>query len=69
MSQQDLDLWQDGQGASGYTGLTLHAKPAGEPWASVTLVGYTSADLTNGRLSVSFGSVGGSNYMYVHANA
>ncbi|MBV8400177.1 MAG: hypothetical protein JOZ17_15770 [Acetobacteraceae bacterium] len=69
VTEQDVNIWQDNQGASGYTGLTLHTKPAGEPWASVTLVGYTSTDLTNGRLSVSFGSVGGSAYMYVHANS
>ncbi|MBV8930340.1 MAG: trypsin-like serine protease, partial [Mycobacteriaceae bacterium] len=47
--------WQDQQGASGYTGLTLHATDAGKPEASLTVVGYTSADLGNGRLGVSFG--------------
>jgi len=63
--------WADGQGAAGYTGLTLHATATGKPTASLTLAGYTSADLTNGRLSVSFGTdpASGSAYMYVHGNS
>jgi len=67
--------WADGQGAAGYTGLTLHATAVGAPVASLTLTGLSSADLTNGRLSVSFGSttaaagVAGSPYLYIHANA
>jgi Ca2+-binding RTX toxin-like protein len=60
--------WADGQGATGYTGLTLHATEAGQPTASLTLVGLTTADLSNGRLSVSYGTTGGSPYAYVHAN-
>jgi hypothetical protein len=66
--------WADNQGASGFTGLTLHAVATGQPIASLTLVGYTSADLNNGRLSVSFGTtdasggVAGSTYMFVKAN-
>jgi hypothetical protein len=65
--------WVDGQGASGYTGLTLHATAAGVPTASLTLAGFTSADLTDGKLSASFGTtaatngVPGSAYMYIHA--
>jgi hypothetical protein len=63
--------WVDGQGATGYTGLTLHATAAGVPTASLTLAGFTSADMNDGNLTVSFGttaasgSVAGSNYMYV----
>ena len=66
--------WVDGQGATGYTGLTLHATAPGVPTASVTLAGLTSADVTNGTLTVSFGTtaaidgVPGSAYMYVHDN-
>ena len=66
--------WVDGQGAAGYTGLTLHATAAGQPTASLTLAGFSAADLTNGALSVSFGTtaatggVAGSTYMYVHGN-
>ncbi|MBV9249201.1 MAG: trypsin-like serine protease [Acetobacteraceae bacterium] len=71
VTPQDFSLaWADGQGAAGYTGLTLHAAASGQPTASLTLAGYTQADLTNGRLSVSFGtdSASGSAYMYVHGN-
>jgi Ca2+-binding RTX toxin-like protein len=65
--------WVDGQGAAGYTGLTLHATASGKPTASLTLVGYTSADLTDGKLTVSYGTtaasggVAGSAYMYIQA--
>jgi beta-glucanase (GH16 family) len=72
VTPQDFGLnWVDGQGASGYTGLTLHATESGAPTASLTLVGYTTADLQSGRLSVSFGTdpASGSNYMYVHDNS
>ncbi len=70
VTPQDFGFnWVDGQGATGYTGLTLHATASGQPMASLTLAGYTSADLSDGRLSVSFGSVGGSAYMYVHENS
>jgi Ca2+-binding RTX toxin-like protein len=65
--------WVDGQGATGYTGLTLHATASGVPTASLTLVGFTSADLADGKLSITFGTtaasggVAGSSYMYIHA--
>jgi Ca2+-binding RTX toxin-like protein len=70
VAPQDFGLtWMDGQGTAGFTGLTLHATAAGQPTASLTLAGYTSADLGDGRLSVSFGAdpSSGSAYMYVHA--
>ena len=66
--------WVNGQGAAGYTGLTLHATAAGVPTASLTLAGLTSADLTNGTLTVSYGTTAatsgapGSTYMYIHNN-
>ena len=70
VTPQDNTLdWADGQGAAGYTGLTLHAMAPGQPTASLTLVGFTQADLHDGRLSVSFGSSNGSSYMYVHDNS
>ena len=70
VTPQDFSLtWVDGQGATGYTGLTLHATSAGKPTASLTLAGFSQADVTSGRLSVSFGTVGGSVYMYVHGNS
>jgi Ca2+-binding RTX toxin-like protein len=61
--------WTNAQGAAGYTGLTLHATSANAPTASLTLAGYSMADLHDGRLSTTFGSVGGSPYLYVVANS
>lgn len=66
--------WADSQGATGYTGLTLHATAAGVPAAALTLVGFTTADLTNNRLSITFGtnpatsSAPANTFMYIHAN-
>jgi Ca2+-binding RTX toxin-like protein len=71
VTPQDFQLaWADGQGAAGYTGLTAHFTAAGHATASLTLSGYTSADLTNGKLGVVFGTdpASGSPFMYVHAN-
>jgi V8-like Glu-specific endopeptidase len=61
--------WVDGQGASGYLGLSLHVTDPNTPTASLTLTGYSMADLTNGRLSVSYGTdtASGSAYMSVTA--
>jgi Ca2+-binding RTX toxin-like protein len=61
--------WADGQGAAGYTGLTLTATAPGQPAALLTLAGFSQADLASGRLSISYGTSGGSPYMYVHANS
>lgn len=58
--------WEDGQGASGYTGLTLHATAPNAPTASLTLNGFSKADLLNGQLSIVYGSSNGSSYMFVH---
>jgi phospholipase/lecithinase/hemolysin len=72
VTPQDFDLaWVDGQGAAGFTGLTLHATASGMPTASLTLAGYTQADMVSGRLSVLFGTdpASGSAYMYVHGNS
>jgi hypothetical protein len=71
VTPQDFTFaWVDEQGAAGFTGLTLHATAAGKPTASLTLAGFTTSDLSNGRLSVSFGNdpVSGSNFMFVHGN-
>jgi hypothetical protein len=74
VTPSDFNLsWLDGQGAVGYTGLTLNATSPGKSNASVTMVGFSSADLTNGRLAITYGStaadngVPGSSFMYVHA--
>jgi Ca2+-binding RTX toxin-like protein len=65
----------DNQGAEGAKGLDLLFSKAGQPDVSFVLAGYSSADLTNGRLSLSYGHTGdwhgnaGSDYLTVHANA
>jgi Ca2+-binding RTX toxin-like protein len=72
VTPRDFGLdWADGQGAAGFTGLTLHATAASKPTASLTLAGYSQADMANGRLSVSFGNdpASGSAYMSIHANS
>src|SRR5271165_3490503 len=69
VSLSDFDLtWQDGQGATGHTGLTLHAETTGHPTASLTLAGLTGAALIDGQLTVSYGTSGGSPYLYIHDN-
>ena len=58
--------WVDNQGTAGATGLTLHATQAGAPQASFTLAGYTTADLSNGRLGLVYGTEpDGTPYLYV----
>jgi RTX calcium-binding nonapeptide repeat (4 copies) len=72
VTPSDFSLaWVDGQGAAGFTGLTLHATAAGRPTASLTLAGFSRADMASGRVSVSFGAdpASGSAYVYVHANS
>lgn len=63
--------WSNGNGAVGATGLTLTGLATGRPEVLLTLAGFTQTDLTNGRLTVSFGTetVSGSSYMNIHANA
>ena len=60
--------WVNDEGAAGFTGLTLHVTAPGRPTASLTLAGFSTADLTNGRLSTTFGAVDGNSYMYVHGD-
>jgi Ca2+-binding RTX toxin-like protein len=72
VTPKDFNLaWTNGDGAAGFTGLTLDATAAGKPAASFTIAGYTTADLGNGRLSVNFGTdaASGSSYMNIHANS
>ena len=59
--------WIDGQGAATATGLTLHATAAARPTGSLTLSGYTTDDLTNGRLLASFGTIEGNDYLFIRA--
>lgn len=70
VTANDFKNWVDGQGATGFTGLTTHI-PIGTNGltASLTLAGFTTTDLSNGRLSVSFGNeTDGTPFMLVHAN-
>jgi len=61
--------YEDGQGAAGATGLTLHAIASNKPIASMTLAGYSKSDMDRGRLGVSFGTEpNGDNYMYIKGN-
>jgi probable HAF family extracellular repeat protein len=63
----------DNQGAAGYKGLTLHITAADRPTASVTLTGYSTADIGQ-RLSISYGvspdtpGLAGSTYMAITAH-
>jgi hypothetical protein len=62
--------WVNGQGATGFTGLTLHVTAPGVPTASLTLPGFSTADLSNGRISTSWGTESdGTPYLYVHDNS
>jgi Ca2+-binding RTX toxin-like protein len=57
ITQSGFDTsWVDGQGATGYTGLTLHVTGGGHPTASLTLAGFSTADLSNGRISTTWGT-------------
>jgi hypothetical protein len=49
----------------------LHATAAGKPTASLTLAAFTTDDMNNGRISVTFGrdSASGSSFMNVHSNS
>lgn len=59
--------WRDGLGAPGYEGLTLLSRMPGGPLATTTLSGYTRADLDNGRLVTSFGTVDDTPYFSIQA--
>jgi Ca2+-binding RTX toxin-like protein len=70
VTPKDFNLQHtDNAGAAGFTGLTLSATAAGKPDANLTLSGFTTADLTNGKLSVGYGTdpASGSNYMLIQA--
>jgi len=67
--------WLNSDGAPGFTGLTLHATANGKPEASLTLTGYTLADMSNGKLSITFATemdntpFNGSPEMIIFANS
>ncbi len=64
----------DNQGAAGFLGLDYIFTAPGHIDTSFVLAGYTSADLTNGRLTASYGTTAdlpglpGSRYLTIHAN-
>ena len=58
--------WTDNEGAPGDTGLTLHAAAPGRPVASLTLAGFTTADLA-GRVQAGFGGTGADQFLNVRA--
>ncbi len=66
--------WVNNEGAATAKGLTGTLNGAGTSTAKVTLAGLTTADLTNGTLSISYGKTAdlpglpGSNYMLIHMN-
>jgi Ca2+-binding RTX toxin-like protein len=69
LTPQQTLLMEDNQGAVGYTGLTLYAQqPGSDQFAAATLSGYAKSDLTNGRLTETFGSSGGDNYMLLQGH-
>lgn len=75
VTQQDFSLlWLDNQGAVGATGLTGVLTESGHAPVGFTLAGLSSADLGNGKLSISYGKTAdqpglpGSSYMLIHAN-
>lgn len=58
----------DNDGAVGFKGLTFHATATGKPEASLTLAGFTQADLTSGKLTKAFGNeADGTPFLVVHA--
>jgi hypothetical protein len=61
--------WFDNQGAPGYSGLTFHDVSPNQPTESLTLSGYSTADLSNGHLSVQFASqADGTRFMHIIAS-
>jgi hypothetical protein len=64
----------DNQGAANAKGLDFGFSAAGHANANIVLAGYSSADLSNGRLTVTYGTtpdtpgVPGSQYMNIHGN-
>jgi V8-like Glu-specific endopeptidase len=58
--------WANNEGASGYSGLTLHAETVNGTSASLTLDGYSQTDLSDGRLAIAFGTNSALGaYMYI----
>jgi hypothetical protein len=75
ITQADFTLnWVDNEGASNAKGLTGTLNGAGTSTCEITLAGLTTANLSDGTLSISYGKTAdmpnlpGSYYMLIHAN-
>ena len=75
LPQQFNITWLANQGASGFQGLTGVYTTVNGHLAAVTLAGYTMADLTNGHLTMSRGTIAavpavsvGSAYLHIQAS-
>ncbi|HQT76295.1 MAG TPA: hypothetical protein PLD10_04515 [Rhodopila sp.] len=69
LSDFTVNLYND-VGAPGYTGLAFALSSPGHPTVNLVLSGYSTADLTNGRLSQAFGTVtdpSATPYLTIHA--
>ena len=64
-----LDWIGDTQGATGFTGLTGVFVPtsATQHEAAVTLAGFKMADLTDGKLAITYDTINGTPYASIHA--
>ncbi|MFL5255923.1 MAG: hypothetical protein ACJ8AI_24120 [Rhodopila sp.] len=58
---------QDNAGAAGSTGLGISFSAPGHATTELVLAGYTSADLTNGRLAMTSGEASGTPYVTIQA--
>jgi hypothetical protein len=67
VSDKDFTIsWLNDLGAEGAKGLTMLANAEGKATAALTLAGYSTDDMTNGRLTVAFGAIDPATpYLYV----
>jgi hypothetical protein len=61
MTPSQMYSWWDNLGAVGYTGLTMLVQVPGQPNAALTMTGYSTTDLSNGKLSMAYGGQGTAN--------
>jgi hypothetical protein len=61
MTPDQMYSWWDNLGAVGYTGLTMMVQVPGQSNATLTMTGYSTTDLGNGRLSLGYGDQGTAN--------
>jgi hypothetical protein len=56
VTPKDVMTWLNDQGAANAKGLTLGINDPGTPNVDLTIAGYRTADLSNGKLTISFGT-------------